>query len=464
MAILGLSTEHANAAPYPAHFDIEKVIRPNILSLHPYRCARDDYSTGILLDANENALGHSVVLPSSQPQTQTQPNGNATSPPNDEFPSSLHDTLDLDLHRYPDPSHPLIKARIAEMRNLPGTEYVFLGVGSDEVIDMLMRVCVTPGKDGESILITPPTYGMYGVCAQVNDVGVVKVPLELGGDAGEGGDKGRFSLRVDKIKEAIVSSPSPVKLIFICSPGNPTGTLIPLSTIQSLLEFEEFKGIVVVDEAYIDFAGEGTSACQLVKKYSNVCVLQTLSKTFGLAGIRSVKSHIPSSHNTLIFTERFLRPTPRLGIAIAQPPLIQIMSNTKAPYNISTPTAHIALTALSPASLSLMKSKVDSLITSRAELISIFEKDPFTSLGVGEVIGGNDANFIVLPILSKSGDGKPDSDRAHRVYKELAEHQGVVVRYRGHEPGCAGCLRITVGSPEENKVVLQRLQEVLTVM
>lgn len=140
------------------------------------------------------------------------------------------------------------------------------------------------------------------------------------------------------------------------------------------------------------------------------------------------------------------------------------MSNTKAPYNISTPTAHIALTALSPSSLALMKSKVESLITSRSELISIFAQEPFTSLGVGRVIGGNDANFVVVPILSKNGDGKPDSERAHRVYKELAEHRSVVVRYRGNEPGCPGCLRITVGSPEENKTVLQRLQEVLSVM
>jgi histidinol-phosphate aminotransferase len=180
MPILGLkSLGKVN----PPHFDIEKVIRPNILSLHPYRCARDDYSEGILLDANENALGHSIPKPTLGIEEGITPD--------------LADILDLNLHRYPDPSQPEIKSRIAALRGLPSTEYVFLGVGSDEVIDLLMRVCVVPG--GEKILITPPTYGMYAVSAQVNDVGVVKVPLELSGTNGEGGEKGRFSVRVDKV-------------------------------------------------------------------------------------------------------------------------------------------------------------------------------------------------------------------------------------------------------------------------
>jgi histidinol-phosphate aminotransferase len=161
----------------PAHFDLEQVIRPNILALHPYRCARDDYQKGVLLDANENALGHSIPHSSQEAA---------------EF-------LDLDLHRYPDPSHDDIKARIAALRGLPESsiDHIFLGVGSDEVLDLLIRVCVAPGRD--KILITPPTYGMYAVCAQVNDVGVVKCPLELCGDGGEGGDKGRFSLKIEEV-------------------------------------------------------------------------------------------------------------------------------------------------------------------------------------------------------------------------------------------------------------------------
>ena len=179
MPILGLSPSLGPSKP--VHFDIEKVIRPNILSLHPYRCARDDYKDGILLDANENALGHSV-------------------PDDAQIPSGLQPMLDIDLNRYPDPSHPTIKARIAGLRGLSesnGTDHIFLGVGSDEVIDLLMRVCIVPGK--EKILTTPPTYGMYAVCAQVNDVGIVKVHLELSGDNGEGGENGRFSVRVDEV-------------------------------------------------------------------------------------------------------------------------------------------------------------------------------------------------------------------------------------------------------------------------
>ena len=188
MPILGLTPSQSPV--YPAHFDVEKVIRPNILALQPYRCARDDYSEGILLDANENSLGHSI----------------------EGHVEGAQETSELNLHRYPDPSHPLIKQRIAALRGLrpetsssgatsdsdTGADHVFLGVGSDEVIDLLMRVCVTPGGS-EKILTTPPTYGMYGVCAQVNDVGVVRIPLELIGDNGEGGEKGRFSVRVDEV-------------------------------------------------------------------------------------------------------------------------------------------------------------------------------------------------------------------------------------------------------------------------
>jgi histidinol-phosphate aminotransferase len=143
MAILGSAP--SSRPTQPAHFDIECVIHPNILALHPYQCVRDGYSSGILLDANENALGHSILT------TTPQLNGN--------FPVEIDPILGLDLHRYPDPSHPKIKERIAELRGLPGPDRVFLGVGSDEVIGLLMRVCVAPGR--EKILITPPMYGMY---------------------------------------------------------------------------------------------------------------------------------------------------------------------------------------------------------------------------------------------------------------------------------------------------------------
>jgi len=425
MPILGLAP--SSAPTRPTHFDIERVIRPNILALHPYRCARDDYTSGILLDANENALGHSIAQVEDTPPSTTTVQLNGDAHVDAELDRSF---LRLDLHRYPDPSHPQIKHCIAELRGLPSTNHVFLGVGSDEVIDLLMRVCVAPGR--EKIIITPPTYGMYAVCAQVNDIGIVKVNLEHSGEAGEGGENGRFSLRVDEVKKAIVVDPS-IKLIFLCSPGNPTGTLISLASIRAILDYEPFKGIVVVDEAYIDFSEPDNSAVSLVAEYANLCVMQTLSKSFGLAAIR-------------------------LGIAIAQPPLIQILSNTKAPYNISTPTAHLALRALSSESLSAMRENVETLKASRERLLSSLHS--MKELGLGRAIGAQDANFILIPVLARGGS-VPDSARAKRVYTALAEEEGVVVRYRGGEPGCAGCLRITVGTEEENAISLTKLKKTL---
>lgn len=191
---------------------------------------------------------------------------------------------------------------------------------------------------------------------------------------------------------------------------------------------------MVVDEAYVDFAGAESSAVSLVKEYANVVVMQTLSKSFGLAAIR-------------------------LGIAIAQPPLIQVLTNTKAPYNISTPTAHLALSALSPSSVSAMQDKVNALTASRTKLLQSLSS--LSQDGIGSAIGGNEANFVVIPILDKT-TGKPDNVRATKVYKELAEERGVVVRYRGGEPGCEGCVRITVGSEEENAQLLEMLAVVLS--
>jgi len=245
------------------------------------------------------------------------------------------------------------------------------------------------------------------------------------------------------VKRAIDSDPR-IKLIFLCSPGNPTGTVISLDSLRAILDYEPFKGIVVVDEAYIDFVdqegGNNKSAVSLVKEYANICVMQTLSKGFGLAAIR-------------------------LGIAIAQPPLIQILTNTKAPYNISAPTAHLALSALSPPSIALVKKKIGVLKSQKERLLSALSSSSLRRLGVGEAIGGNDANFVLVPILERpppnGGGEKPDSARAQRVYKTLAEEEGVVVRYRGSEPGCAGCLRITVGTEEENTVLLKKLEELL---
>jgi histidinol-phosphate aminotransferase len=229
-------------------FDLKKVIRPNILALQPYRCARDDYSAGILLDANENAYGPSLS----------------------EFRAG-------DLNRYPDPLHPEIKERIVSLRNIPSIHNVFLGVGSDEVIDLLIRIACVPGKD--KILITPPTYGMYSVCAQINDVGVVKVNLNV--------ENGAFQLETDAVNEALKADPS-IKITFLCSPGNPTSTCLSHDSIRAVLENPDYNGLVVVDEAYIDFVDQtkNPSVSTWISKYPNLVVMHTLSKSFGLAGIR----------------------------------------------------------------------------------------------------------------------------------------------------------------------------------
>ncbi|BEI85864.1 hypothetical protein CcaverHIS002_0601510 [Cutaneotrichosporon cavernicola] len=394
MPILGLSTKGPSA---PAHFNLESLIRPNILALQPYRCARDDYSSGMLLDANENAIG--AALPAN-------------------FVPGLEAEDVSALNRYPSPTHDELKRRIAKLRNVPDEKWVFLGVGSDEVIDMLYRCLCVPAKD--NILTTPPTYGMYGVCAQINDVGIVKVPLVT--------KNGAYQLDEAAMDAAFVANPD-LKMVFICSPGNPTGTLIPLDVIRRVAENTKFKGLVVVDEAYVDFAPEGTSACSLVTQYANVCVMQTLSKSFGLASIR-------------------------LGFLVGSPELVQILTNAKAPYNVSLPTAAIGLQAFSEEGLAIMAANVRVLNANRDALIAEITQIP----NIGRVLGGNHANFIVVEILK---DGKPDTPRAKAVYTEMAENRGVVVRFRGSEIGCEGCLRITVGTEDENKTLLARLRELL---
>lgn len=279
----------------PAHFKLEEIIRPNILSLKPYRCARDDYQEGILLDANENSLGHSLPAGSYIPHSAhvtTNANGSVPGAGEKAAVTPITGTGSddpLSLHRYPDPSLYDIKPTLAKLRNVDSEHNVFLGVGSDEILDLIQRVAAAPGKD--EILICPPTYGMYSVCAAVNDLKVVSVPLVT--------NEGAFSLDTEKVCETLASNPR-IKLVFLCSPGNPTGTLLSLDSIRTVLDCSSFKGLVVVDEAYIDFAEEEqrigvrdaskpVSAVALTKQYANVIVTQTLSKSFGLAAIRYVE-------------------------------------------------------------------------------------------------------------------------------------------------------------------------------
>ncbi len=228
-------------------------------------------------------------------------------------------------------------------------------------------------------------------------------------------------------------------MIFLTSPGNPTSTLVPLSVVKELLDSPSFKGLVVIDEAYIDFAissapNESVSAACLIDEYPNLVVLQTLSKGFGLAAIR-------------------------LGLGFASPELVQILSNTKAPYNISAPTAALALRALAPESLVGMRSKIQQLIQGRQWLVIALEE--FRQQGdLGNRVGGLDGNFVMFPVLRR-GTGKPDNVRAEKVYQKMAETEGVVVRFRGREVGCEGCLRITVGTDEENRICVEKLRKVL---
>lgn len=430
MTVKGVSSESSAqiAAMQPPHFRLEDVVRPNILSLQPYRCARDDYQEGILLDANENSLGHALPSGSSLPHTNDTSDKAASTPING---TGSNDPLSL--HRYPDPSLFGVKSKLRELRNLPSDDYVFLGVGSDEVLDLVQRIVGRPGQD--AICICPPTYGMYSVCAAVNDLEVIKVPLRV--------EDGDFSIDVDKVIETLRAHPN-IKLLFLCSPGNPTGTLLSLRDVRRILDEPSYKGLVVVDEAYIDFAEEEirmgkrasdpVSATDLVKTYKNVIVTQTLSKAYGLAGIR-------------------------LGIAYAQPALIQVMNNTKAPYNISVPTAHLASLALSDTGLSKMRENVRTLIANRDWLVANLA----TINGTGDILGGNDANFVLVQILNKpkTQGGKPDNARAGMVYKRMAEERGLVVRNRASDLGCSGCLRITVGTEEENRRCIDLMKQLL---
>jgi histidinol-phosphate aminotransferase len=265
---------------------------------------------------------------------------------------------------------------------------------------------------------------MYAVSADVNDVEIVKVPL----DAANG-----FQLQPDKINEAL-SADELIKIVYICSPGNPTANLIRKEDIQKVLEHPTWNGIVVVDEAYIDFAPEGSSLAEWVNEWPNLVVMQTLSKAFGLAGIR-------------------------LGAAFTSPEIARLLNSLKAPYNISSPTSALAQAALAPKNLAVMHSNREKIIAQRERLLKEMPKIP----GVGRFLGGQEANFLLVEILDKpaSEGGKPSNVTALATYNAMAEKKGVVVRFRGKEYGCEGCLRVTVGTEDEVTRFLQQLREVL---
>ncbi|KAJ5682636.1 Aminotransferase class I/classII [Penicillium macrosclerotiorum] len=401
-------------------FDLQKCARPNILQLQPYRCARDDYKddgTNVLLDANENAYGPGLAL-NSEGALQTPQTGGATgaSKPEIDF---------LGLNRYPDPHQIELKQLFCNLRNTHHhtqktlrPENMFVGVGSDEAIDALLRCFCVPGKD--KILTCPPTYGMYSVSAQVNDIEIVKVPLDV---------TNGFHLQPEKVNEAL-SADSSIKLAYICSPGNPTANLIRKADIQKVLEHPTWNGVVVVDEAYIDFAHEGASLAEWVTEWPNLVVMQTLSKAFGLAGIR-------------------------LGVAYSSPEIALLLNSLKAPYNISSPTSALATAALTAPNMAVMRQYRDQIVTQRDRLLRELPQIP----GVGRFLGGHDSNFLLVEMLD--AEGRPSNVTALAAYEAMAEKRGVVVRFRGKEYGCEGCLRITVGTEAEVTKFLQELRTVL---
>jgi histidinol-phosphate aminotransferase len=347
------------------NFDLLSLIRPNIRTMKPYSSARDEFQgeARVMLDANENSLG-SVGL-------------------------SV-------FNRYPDPLQRAVKTELAALKGV-APEQIFLGNGSDEAIDLLLRLVCVPGQD--SILVLPPTYGMYEVAANLNDVAVERIPLAAD-----------FQLSPEAIAQIGESS---AKLVFICSPNNPTGNLIHAAATEQILR--SFKGLVVVDEAYVDFATEPSWTTRLAE-FPNLVVLQTFSKAWGLAGLR-------------------------LGMAFASPEIIGYFNKIKPPYNVSESTQGHALKALAA---------VEHYEELRRELLRgrdwLQEKLP--TLAIVEYIYPTDANFLLVRF-------RPD---ATEVYEFLLS-KGIVVRNRTTQPGCKGCLRLTVGTAAENEILFHELQE-----
>ncbi|MFM7221892.1 MAG: histidinol-phosphate transaminase [Bacteroidota bacterium] len=343
-------------------FNLENLVRPNIKSLVPYSTARDEFkgSARIFMDANENALG--------SPSTQW-------------------------YNRYPDPHHTRIKQKISAIKNVPASN-IFIGNGSDEVIDLLYRVFCEPGKD--EVVIFPPTYGMYEVSARVNDVHVIKVPLMAD-----------FQLDLRRLEQAITPM---TKMMWICSPNNPTGNTIDRVDIEMLLN--NFDGIVVMDEAYINFSRQRSFLSEL-SEYPNLVIMQTLSKAWGLAGIR-------------------------LGMAFASQPIIEYLNKTKPPYNISQPVQDIALKALEE--VGQVNEMIVELVKYRMEL-----EQSLLALSCVEHVYPSDANFLLVKCR-----------QAHQLYVHLVDN-GIVVRDRSKVILCNDCLRITVGTQNENQALISAM-------
>lgn len=346
-------------------FNLNNLLRENIKKLVPYSSARDEFKgeASVLIDANENPFG---------------------SP------------LDHHYNRYPDPLQHQVKAKLSTIKGVPA-EHIFLGNGSDEAIDILFRAFCTPGVD--NVILVPPTYGMYEVSANINDVAFKKVNLTSD-----------YQLDLAGIAEAVDAH---TKLIFICSPNNPTGNSIRRQDIETVLN--NFHGLVVVDEAYINFSAV-KSFTQELAEYPNLVVLQTLSKAWGLAGLR-------------------------LGMAFASKEIIAVYNKIKPPYNINQATQDIVLEALGH--VDQVNDWIKETVDEREKLVRELLKLDYVLH-----ITPSDANFILV---------KMDEPRA--VYDYLVQY-GIIVRDRSKVELCAGCLRITVGTPAENQLLLEKLNQI----
>ncbi len=342
--------------------EINKLLRPHLRNLTPYSSARDEFqgTAEVYLDANENAFG----------------------------------STSKDIYRrYPDPYQTELKSRIGEIKDI-GIENIFLGNGSDEPIDLLIRAFCNPKTD--KIMITPPTYGMYEVSANISDVEIVKV--ELSED---------FMLDTTRILESIDEN---VKIIFLCSPNNPTGNSIDKRDIIEIVK--KTQGLVVLDEAYIDFSPNRSLISEL-NNYPNLIILQTFSKAWGLAALR-------------------------LGMAFANPEIIGILNMIKPPYNINGATQELALNAIE--NEKKMQEMVKYMIAQKKQLISSLIK-----ISSVKKIYPSDANFVLAKV-----------DRAHEIYLKLIDNK-VIVRDRSNVALCRDCLRITIGTKEENLKLIESL-------
>ena len=343
-------------------FDLENLVRPNILRLKPYSSARSEFAgeAEIFLDANENAFA--------------SPAGEG-------------------LNRYPDPLQNELKARVSELNGVP-VENIFIGNGSDEAIDLLFRIFCEPGCD--NCIICPPTYGMYKVSADINDVAVREARLTVD-----------FQLDVTAVLDAVDEN---TKLIFICSPNNPTGNLMRRGDVIEIAR--NFDGIVVVDEAYIHFA-DSDSFTKELDRLPNLVVLQTFSKAWGMAGLR-------------------------VGLAFAHPQIIDLMNRVKPPYNVSGIAQRAVLEAIGNADE--MSNWVAETLRERERLVEALGRFDFVSK-----IFPTDANFVLVR-----------TSNANPIYRHLIAER-IVVRNRSNVELCEGSLRITVGTPDENARLLKAL-------